>query len=221
MSVHLFREVEKLKKLILALGAMVEDQLYKAVDSVKRRNVKDAGKVIKADMEIDHTEVDIEEECLKTLALHQPVASDLRFIIAILKINSDLERIGDLAVNIAEQVAFLPEILPPVPSSLDFSIMAGKAQQMVKKSLDALVNLDAGLAREVCASDDAVDEINRNMITWAKNAVGRNPGSIDAIITLLMISRQLERIADHATNNAEDVIYMINGHIVRHATGKE
>lgn len=216
MSVHLIREIENLKKQILALGADVESALHKAVNAIVRKDWALAQTVIDADTEIDRGEVDIEEECLKILALYQPVAIDLRFIIAVLKINNDLERIGDLAVNIAEQVQFLGATAPR-PFPFDYEGMAGKAQVMLKKSLDALVNLDAGLARQVCASDDEVDAMYRDLIGLVKNEIRQNPDQFDVLLTLLMVSRQLERIADHATNIAEDVIYMIDGHIVRHS----
>lgn len=216
MSVHLIREIEKLKKQILSLGAEVEGALHKAVNAVIERDRTQAQAVIDEDVDVDHKEVDIEEECLKVLALYQPVATDLRFIIAVLKINNDLERVGDLAVNIAEQVNFL---MASEQRSLpfDFAGMAGKAQTMLKNSLDALVNLDAPLARQVCASDDEVDAIYRDLIGLVKDRIRQNPDQFDMLLTLLMVARQLERIADHATNIAEDAIYMIDGHIVRHS----
>ena len=171
--------------------------------------------MIDRDAEIDQFEVDVEEEGLKILALHQPVAIDLRFIIAVIKINNDLERIGDLAVNIAERTLLLAS-QPPVAIAFDFNGLSAKAQTMLKKSLDALVNLDAGLARQVCAMDDDVDAINRNMYEQVRDAIRRHPEHTDAMIAHLTVSRCLERIADHATNIAEDVIYMTRGDIVRH-----
>ena len=160
-------------------------------------------------------EVEVEEDCLKTLALYQPVAIDLRFIVAVLKINNDLERIGDLAVNIAERSVFLAH-QPGVGITLDFIDMAQKARGMLEKSLDALVNFSVDIAGEVCASDDIIDGINRQMYLKVQKAIGDNPEQIESLIHLLSISRHLERIADHATNIAEDVIYMIDGEIVRH-----
>jgi phosphate transport system protein len=162
-------------------------------------------------------EVEVEESCLKILALYQPVAIDLRFIIAVLKINNDLERVGDLAVNIAERAIFLAT-QPEVNVELDFTTMAVKTQEMLKKSLDALVNLNAGLAREVCACDDEIDAINRQMYLTVQDAMNTHPDQIEPLTHLLSASRHLERIADHATNIAEDVIYMIEGEIVRHKT---
>jgi len=160
-------------------------------------------------------EIDIEEECLKLLALHQPVAMDLRFIVAVLKINNDLERISDLAVNVAERAAFLAA-RPKIDAPFDFLLMARKAQTMLRMSLDALVNWESSLASQVCAMDDEVDAINREMYNQVKDEIRKHPENLDALIHLLSVSRHLERIADQATNIAEDVIYMVEGKIVRH-----
>jgi phosphate transport system protein len=173
--------------------------------------------VIENDYEIDQYEVEIEEDCLKILALHQPVAIDLRFIVAVLKINNDLERIGDLAVNIAERAEFLAT-REPVGVSLDFVTMADKAQMMLKMSLDALVNLSVETAQQVRSSDDEIDAMNRRMYLKVQEAILDKPDRIESLVHLLSVSRHLERIADHATNIAEDVIYMIEGQIVRHQT---
>jgi phosphate transport system protein len=215
MAKTLNREIEKLKRQILSLGAIVEDRVNQAVKALQERNAKLAQWVIDGDPEIDQMEVDLEEECLKILALHQPVAIDLRFIIAVLKINNELERIGDLAVDIAERAAFLAT-QKPIESPIDFAIMCEKTISMLKKSLDSLVNRDATIALEVCATDDAVDAINRQMYRKIEENILKYPEQIDAYIHLLSSSRHLERIADHATNIAEDVIYMITGDIVRH-----
>ena len=174
-----------------------------------------ARQVIENDIEIDQTEIDVEEECLKILALHQPVAIDLRFIVAVLKMNNDLERIGDLAVNIAERALLLNEQVK-IDFPFDFSGIAEKTQRMLRSSLDAMVNLNPPLAREVCALDDEVDAINRKMYDQVKAAIQEHPENVDSLIALLSVSRYLERIADHATNIAEDVLYMIEGHIARH-----
>jgi phosphate transport system protein len=217
MPQHLRREIENLKKKILALGARVEEAVQKATLSIEERDRDIAIQVIEDDYQIDHTEVDIEEDCLKILALHQPVAIDLRFIVAVLKINNDLERIGDLAVNIAERSEFLAT-REPVAVSLDFVTMADKAQLMLKKSLDALVNLSVETAQQVRSSDDEIDAINRRMYLKVQEALRARPDQIESLVHLLSVSRHLERIADHATNIAEDVIYMIEGQIVRHQT---
>jgi phosphate transport system protein len=215
MSVHLQREIEKLKRSLLALSARVEENLRRAVHAIDRHDVELARRVIDADIEIDHAEIDVEEECLKILALHQPVAIDLRLVIACLKINNDLERVGDLAVNIAERALFLAD-LPRVNAPFDFPTMADKAQAMVRNSLDALIHLDAALARSVCAADDEVDAINRQMYEQVQDGIRRQPQALNSLIHLLCVSRHLERIADHATNIAEDVIYMLKGEITRH-----
>ena len=217
MSAHLKKEIDNLKKELLTLCGIVEESLWQAVKSIKNRDVKLAEKVIDSDIEIDQMEVKVEEDCLKILALHQPVAIDLRFIITALKINNDLERIGDLAVNIAERSQFL-SAQKPIDMLFDFETMAEKTQAMVKKSLDALVNIDCDLASQVCEADDEIDAINRQMYDQVKGQIKQAPENIETLIHLLSVSRHLERIADHATNIAEDVIYMVKGEIVRHKT---
>ncbi len=215
MPKHLQHALDKLKRSIFSLSGMVEESVRDAVRALDTRDSRLAQKVIDADLEIDHAEVDVEEEGLKILALHQPVAIDLRFIVAVLKINNDLERIGDLAVNIAERAQFLATH-EKVDIPFDFAGMAEKAQAMVKQSLDALVNLDAGAALAVCAADDAVDAMNRQMYLQVGEGIREHPDQVESLTHLLSVSRHLERIADHATNIAEDVIYMVRGEIVRH-----
>ena len=199
---HFEREIEKLKGKILSLGALVEESVHKAVLALTMRNSSVALKVIDADTDIDMIEVDVEEECLKILALHQPVANDLRLIVAILKINNDLERIGDLAVNIAERAVYL-STQDTVDMPFDFSDMAKKTQTMLKGSLDALVNADTLLARKVCSADDAVDAMNREVYKQVEKAIRKDPEHLNCMIHLLSASRYLERVADHATNIAE------------------
>lgn len=216
MTVHFAFEIEKLKKMILGLGAQVENNLNRAVLSMVRKDTELADQVIELDALIDRLEVDVEEECLKILALHQPVAIDLRFIVACLKINNDLERIGDLAVNVAERAKLLAK-KKDIPSiALDLAGMADKTQIMVRRSLDALVNMDSKLAASVRTSDDEVDELNRFVYRQVKQGLREHPENISALLHLLLSARQLERIADHATNIAKDVIYMVEGKIVRH-----
>ncbi len=215
MPRHFQREIENLKKKILSLGARIETAVHEAIRSIEERDTALAQKIIEEDIEIDHTEVEVEEECLKILALHQPVAIDLRFIVAVLKINNDLERIGDLAVNIAERSAYLAS-QPPVRASFDFLQMSKKTESMLNKSLDALVNMSSELAHEVCSDDDEVDGMNRRMYIQIQESIQKNPEQMSSLIHLLSVSRHLERIADHATNIAEDVIYMIEGKIIRH-----
>ncbi len=215
MTTHLRSEMESLKNRMLALAALVEKHVALAVKAVDGRDEKTAMEVIEKDVDIDRAEVAVEEECLKLLALHQPVAVDLRFIVAVLKLNNDLERIGDLAVNIAEQAVFLVR-LPDVPIPFDFNGMALKTREMLNRSLDALVNHDVDEANAVCASDDEVDTINRGMYEQVKIAMRKHPEHIEALVHLLSVSRHLERIADHATNIAEDLIYLVEGRIARH-----
>ena len=215
MTKHFHRELEKLKKRILTLGAMVEERVYMATKAIENNDSGLADKIIKSDYEIDDMEVDVEEECLKILALYQPVAVDLRFITAVIKINNDLERIADEAVNIARGVKYIAKGEKP-HFDFDFYLMAEKTEAMLKKSLDALVNLDVDLAFKVCILDDEVDKINGEAHRIVKDVIKDNPDHVEYFINLLLISRHLERIADHATNIAEEVIYLIEGEIVRH-----
>ena len=215
MSKHLQTEIDKLKKRILELGTLVEEAVYRAIHSLADRNAALANSVIDSDTAIDQMEVDIEEDCQKILALHQPVAHDLRFIIAVLKINAELERIGDATVNIGERTLFLTSV-PRVDIPYDFTGMAQKAQTMLHKSLDALVNLDVQAAYEVIAADDEVDAINREMYVRTEECIRKQPDAAYSYIHLLGVSRYIERMADHASNIAEDVIYLVEGRIVRH-----
>ncbi len=215
MPVHLQREIENLKKDLLTLGAMAENSVREATRAIERRDEALAQSVIEKDINLDRMEVEVEESCLKILALHQPVAIDLRFIIAVLKINNDLERVGDLAVNIAERALFLATAAG-INIDFDFTKMAVKTQEMLKKCLDALVNFNAQLAHKVCACDDEIDAMNREVYLLVQNAMNTYPDQAESLIHLLSVSRHLERIADHATNIAEDVIYMIEGDIIRH-----
>ena len=215
MTKHFLKELETIKKRILTLGSMVEDLVHDSVQAVDRVDADLADQIIKKDSEIDDTEVDIEEECLKLLALYQPVATDLRFIIAAMKINNDIERVGDLAGNIAERALWLCD-QPPVKEPLDFAQMNRKVLAMFRGSLDALMNQDAHRARQVCSMDDEVDALNREMYDKIRAALRRNPDEVDCLLNYSSVSRLLERIADGATNIAEDVIYLVEGNIVRH-----
>ncbi len=194
---------------------MVEEAIAKAISALVNRNGELARAVIDADTEIDRMEVDVEEECLKILALYQPVAADLRFVVAVLKINNDLERMGDLARNIAKRVAFLASH-ERIDLPGEFRVMASKAQSMVKQSLDALVNSDTSFARKVRDDDDEVDALQRTIRTKVEEQMRRSPDQLDSLMRLMSVSRHLERLADMATNVAEDVIYMVEGDIVRH-----
>ena len=213
---HFSRELGKIKKQILSLGAMVEERVRMALNAVEANDAELADRIIKTDYEIDEMEVEIEEECLKVLALHQPVAVDLRFLIAVIKINNDLERIGDQTVNIAERVGVIAK-RDLSDFFFDYSAMGEKAQNMLKMSLDGLVNMDYDLAFNVLLMDDEVDKIQREAYDRIKQAMSEHPDKIGYLINLLLISRHIERLADHATNIAEEVIYLIEGEIVRHA----
>ncbi|MBD3217163.1 MAG: phosphate signaling complex protein PhoU [candidate division Zixibacteria bacterium] len=217
MSVHLQREITNLKKSILSLGAIVEERVWQAVKAVSERDPDLAKSIIEADIEIDRMEVEIEEDSLKILALHQPVAVDLRFIVAVLKINNDLERIGDLASNIAS-IALRMANQNRIEMPPEFPVIAEKTEAMLKNSLDALVNLDEDLAQGVRIDDDEVDSINRTIYDYVKDNIKKDLNSLDAMIYLRGVSKNLERIADLATNIAEDVIYTCRGEIVRHKT---
>jgi phosphate transport system protein len=215
MSIHLQREIENLKKRLLSLCAVVEDQVQMAIQALLDRDAELAREVECRDAEVDHREIEVEEECLKMLALYQPVAVDLRLIIAALKINNDLERIGDLAVNIARKAAaFAGE--PPMEIPFDIAGMWEKTQAMLRDSLDALVNLDIALAKSVCARDDEVDRMKHETREGIEELIRRDPERVRPLLRLSAVSRNLERIADCATNIAEDVIYMAEGKIVRH-----
>ena len=213
---HFIRELVKVKKNILELGTLVEEQVYKTLQAIISFDKDLAEQIIKKDVEIDEMEVEIEEECLKILALHQPVAVDLRFIVAVIKINNDLERIGDMAVNIAQRVKTIAK-QAQCDFIYDYTTMAEKAKNMLNKSLDSLVNMDIDLAYKVCTLDDEVDEIQVDAYDKIKQAMKMNPEHISYLINLFLISRHLERIADHSTNIAEEVIYLIEGEIIRHA----
>lgn len=215
MTIHFHRALDRLKNQLLLLSARVEESLRRAVDALERRDIELARQVIEGDSEIDQMEVDVEEECLEVLALHQPVAVDLRLVVAALKINNDLERIGDLSVNIAERAEFLSQ-QPQFDIAFDFHSMAEKVQWMLRRSLDAFVTVDPSLAREVGLADDEVDAMNRRMYKLVEKHAAPEGAPVNTLIHMLSITRHMERIADLATNIAEDVIYMAEGEIVRH-----
>ncbi|MFN0058102.1 MAG: phosphate signaling complex protein PhoU [Planctomycetota bacterium] len=212
---HLVRDLENLKKEILTVGSLVEEATNKAITSLVDRRPELAEEVLAGDDEIDKLEVTIEEECLKVLALHQPVASDLRFVVTILKVNNDLERMGDHAANIAERAAFLCS-QPPIEFPGDLRRMALKVRDMVRGSLDALVNVDMNIARKVMGADATIDVLHRDMFQGLQDLMRRQPDSIERAVNTLSASRHLERIADLCTNIAEDVVFLVEGEVVRH-----
>jgi len=215
MTLHFQREVDKLKKMILNEASMVETDLQKAITALKNRDEQLAAEVKEHDHEIDMLEIEIEEEALKILALHQPVAIDLRFIVSVIKINSDLERIGDLTANIAARTTEIVDF-PHLQIPVNIISMSEIALQMVKDSLDSLVNLDVELAKKVCEDDEDVDNLHKKSYDLVAEKVKIEPENITFYLKMLGISRYLERIADHSTNIAEDVMYMVEGKISRH-----
>lgn len=218
MAEHLHRQLHELKQEIVYVGSLVEEALDKALRALGTRNELLAREVVDADEEINRMEVAVEEDCLRILALYQPVAMDLRFVVAVLKINNDLERIGDLAKNIAKRVIYLSRAREVgVPS--DFRDMARIAQHMVKQSLDALVTSNSNLARQVRGDDDKVDAIRDRISETMSARIQEHPEQIDVLMKLFSVARHLERLADMATHIAEEVIYMVDGAIVRHRAG--
>lgn len=215
MTRHIERQIDALKERILKVGTIVEEAISKSITALINRDAALAQRVIANDEQIDRMEVEVEEECLKILALYQPVAADLRFVVAVLKINNDLERMGDLARNIAKRVAQLSNgrhyTLPP-----EIRTMAMQAQEMVKQCLDAVVNGDPSLARQVREEDDAVDEARLQIRQRVLRGIKDDPEEVENLLRINSVSKHIERIADMATNIAEDVIYMVEGEIVRH-----
>jgi phosphate transport system protein len=215
MTSILHKELTSLERQLLALTALVEENVQQSFKALTKRDIALAKKLIKADDEVNRMEVELEEECLKILALHQPVANDLRMIVAILKINNNLERIADLAVNISERALAVAEA-PYIECPLNLDDMAVKVLAMLEKALDALVNADLELAMAVLELDEEVDTLHSQNYSLFKDDIRQHPTNIDTVLSYLTISRHLERIADLATNIAEDVIYLNEGRIVRH-----
>ncbi len=208
-------ELEKLETQLLTLTAVVEESVQKAIRALSGHDRELAQKVIDNDNQINRLEVNLEEECLKVLALHQPVANDLRMIVAVLKITNDLERIADQAANICERALAISES-PKMVCPLELDKMGVKVIDMLEKALDSLVNADLDLARNVLKLDDEVDAIHSGNYKTFKEYVRHHPDSVDIVLSYLTVSRHLERVADLATNIAEDVIYLNEGSIVRH-----
>jgi len=217
MSLHLQRDLDKLKKEMLKLGNMVEVSINNAILALNNREKTYVHEVFANEELINEMEVKVEEDCLKILALHQPVAVDLRFIVVVLKVNNDLERMGDIAKNIAKRASELMEVDPIPELNKVIQGLPELIRTMVRNSLDALVKLDDQLAREIIDMDDKVDDINKEMYVAIKKAVRENPELSDVAINLLSTSRYMERIGDLSTNIAEDVIFMVEGKVIRHA----
>ena len=215
MTTQLTRAMHKIKKEILSLGALVEDRFKKAIYAIKTNDLAQAELIIESDYLVDAQEVEVEEECLKTLALYQPVATDLRLIAAVIKINNDLERIADYAVNIARR--FKTSGQTSNFFQYDYTAMAEQAANMLKLSLDALVSLDRDLAYQVRDMDEQVNAMRNEAYKVMKDAIRRNPEQVEEIINMYLISRHIERVGDHTKNIAEEVIYLIEGEIIRHS----
>jgi phosphate transport system protein len=220
MRTHLQRDLDRMQQDILDLAALVEKAVQYTVRALQERQPRLAEEVILGDETIDREENFVEEECLKMLALHQPVAVDLRRIVAVLKINSELERMADLAVNIAERVVSLGP-LPTLPFPGQLQKMADLTVFMVRQSLDAFMRGDSELARQIIDMDDEVDDCNKEIIDELVLRMKATPELVAPGLSLFSAVRHLERIADHATNVAEDVVYLIEGQIIRHRRPQE
>ncbi|TWT77617.1 hypothetical protein Pla123a_14130 [Posidoniimonas polymericola] len=215
MSKHLERDLELLERDVLAQSSIVEDMIRTATRCLRDQSTEALSDLAALEPKVNAREVRIEEECLKILALHQPVATDLRRVATILKINADLERIGDLAVNIGERVRSMAE-LPVVPAPAGLDEMTSVTIEMVRDALDAFVELDADAARAVGKRDDIVDDLNHDVINELHAVMQAQPSLVEPAVHLFSATRHLERIADHATNIAEDVMYLVEGEIARH-----
>ncbi len=217
MTLHFKREVDKLKKMVLTETDFVEEGLKRTIQALRDLDTQTAGEMIAADDRLDQMELEIEEESLKILALHQPVATDLRFIISVIKLNNDLERIGDLTANIASSIKVFAK-KPQVMITSRIFEMADIAEHMVRHTFEALVNMDTEMANEVCARDNDIDALHRDMYTYIYSKIREDVENTEIYMQQIRISRYLERIADHATNIAEDIVYMVSGKISRHNT---
>lgn len=216
MALLLQRQIDKLKQQLLRVGGMVEENVMNAVKVVTELDTVKAEAIIARDDVIDENEVEVEEECLKILALHQPVAMDLRFIAAVMRINRDLERTGDIAVKMAREIKAWGGLMPPPRIPGEFAVASTKARGMLKDSLDALVNLDLELAGSVCARDPEIDALCAQMYDDILVYLQEECERLNPLARLLRLPRYVERIGDHARNISEDVIYMVEGEIMRH-----
>jgi phosphate transport system protein len=215
MQRHFHEELEALKQTLLAMGGLVEDQIRRAMRALLERDDVIAQEVIDRDRQVNTYDIEVDEQCVNLLALHQPAAGDLRFITTAMKIVTDLERIGDQAVNIAQRALELNRE-PQLKPYIDLPRMADKAQRMVKESLDAFVARDTALARQVCGEDAEVDALKEQIFRELLTFMMEDPRTVSRAIRVILISRFMERVADHATNIAEMVIYLVEGKMVRH-----
>jgi phosphate transport system protein len=217
---HFEADLQALRNQLLTMGGLVEERVHRAVQALIHRREEEAERIIATDKEINDLQMDIDNRCLKLLATQTPLAVDLRLITSAMKINADLERVGDQAVNIAENVlVLLPQ--PPLKPLIDIPRMAAIAEKMVRDALDAFVKRDAELARDVLRRDDEVDGLKDQLFRELLTYMMADPGTIQRALALILISRNLERIADHATNIAEDVIFIAEAKDVRHHAEQE
>ncbi|MFP5287262.1 MAG: phosphate signaling complex protein PhoU [Thermoanaerobaculia bacterium] len=215
MERHLDQDLERVRQMLLKMGGLTEVMVAKATQALLDRDNALCREVIEGDRAVDQLEIEIDEVCHSLIGRKQPTASDLRFLVAVMKINSDLERIGDSAVNIAQSVEQVNE-QPPLKPYIDLPRMSQLVQDMVRQSLDAFVRKDAALATAVCRADDEVDGLYKQLFRELLTYMIEDPKTVSRALHLLLISRNLERIADHATNIAEDVVYYVEGRDIRH-----
>jgi phosphate transport system protein len=216
---HFQADLEQLKARLLEMGGLAEDRVRTAVDGLVRRDIDAIARVIDGDRPINQLHIEIDNRCFTLLALHQPMAVDLRAIVSAVKINTDLERVGDLAINIAE-AARQYTAHPPVKKLIDIPRMATIAQSMLRDALDAFVRRDTILAQHVLNEDDGLDALKTQIFRELLTYMLQDPHTIEPALDLILISRHLERIGDHATNVAEDVIFMVSARDVRHHAGE-
>jgi phosphate transport system protein len=215
MQRHFDEELKTLKEKILRMGAMVEEQVANAIKALVERDSDLARRVIENDHRVNALDVEVDEDCLRLIALHQPMAGDLRFLTTAMKISTELERMSDLAENISERAIELNEE-PQLKPYIDIPRMAEHAQRMVKESLDAFVNRNSDLARKVCRDDDFIDGLNHQIFRELLSFMIEDPKTTTRAIRISFVSKNLERIADHSTNIAELVVYLVEGKIIRH-----
>ncbi len=208
-------ELKNLKEKLLRMAGLVEDSIELAIEALKSQKDEPIQGVLKNEERINLLDVEVDEACLRLMALRQPMAGDLRFITSAMKIDSELERMGDLAVNVAEQALILNP-LPPLKPLIDIPRMARLAQAMVRDSINAFINKDEALARSVCERDDQVDDLDEQIFRELLTYMMEDPAAITRAVALILVSRNLERMADHATNVGEDVIYLVKGKSIKH-----
>ncbi len=218
--IRLEEEINKLKKMLFEMASSAEEMIAKSIKALQENNMILAEEIIKSDDKVNEMEIEIDNQCIRILALFHPEAEDLRTVTMIMKINNDLERIGDHAVNIAEKVIYLAD-KPPVKPLIDIPKMAEKAIEMLQESLDSFVNKDAELAIQVCKKDDEVDALEPQIVRELITYMISDPQTIDRALTLIFIARALERVADLATNIAEDAYYIASGKILKHHSLRE